>query len=183
MSLWKSKWSCVRFVNTQGPKLTPATRFSASECEETSMTTWVQPASAISRKRRCKSQLSGVVCSVLMNSPPIMLPFVPTSPTLASRQTSSICFVRYVVVVLPFVPVTPMTVISEDGSQKKLREAIASARRLSRTMTYGVSHPGASSHMTQAAPFFTAEPMYLCPSVSNPRTATKTLPGEALRES
>ena len=147
------------------------------------MTTCVQPESAISRKSRCRSQLSGVVCSVFMNSSPIMLPFVPTSPTFASRQTSSMCFVRYVVVVLPFVPVTPMTVISEDGSWKKFRDAMASANRLSFTITYGTSQSGASPQRTQTAPFFTAEPMYLCPSVSKPLTATNRLPGPALRES
>ena len=66
---------------------------------------------------------------------------------------------------------------------KKFRDAMASANRLSFTITYGTSQSGASSQRTQTAPFFTAEPMYLCPSVSKPLTATNRLPGPALRES
>ena len=49
MLLWKSRWSWVRFVKTAAAKRSPATRWSTSEWLETSMTTWVQPLSAISR--------------------------------------------------------------------------------------------------------------------------------------
>ena len=89
----------------------PAARCCISAWEDTSITTWVQPASAICESKRWSVRLSGVVRSAERIASPIMFWFVPMSPTFAWSVCSSSCFKRYVVVVLPLVPVTPITVI------------------------------------------------------------------------
>ena len=55
----------MRLVKTATRNAQPCTRFSASECEETSMHRVLQPASTISRNRACRSEDSGVVRSGL----------------------------------------------------------------------------------------------------------------------
>ena len=59
----------------------------------------------------------------------------------------------------------------------------ARARRLFSTRTYGTPQAGGSSQTAQTEPFSAAEAIYRCPSLSKPRTATKSVPGAARRES
>ena len=102
---------------------------------ETSITTWVQPASRIFANSACNSKLSGVVRSVGMVSCPIMLAMVPISPTFAPRQVSRTCFRRSVEDVFPLVPVMPIMVICSAGRPKKLHPSSASASRSDSTRT------------------------------------------------
>ena len=51
----------MRLVKTATLKRAAVDALQHSECEDTSSTAWVQPASAMSRKRCCRSEASGVV--------------------------------------------------------------------------------------------------------------------------
>ena len=75
-------------------KRIPATRFKYRAWEETSITTWVHPSSAIRRRRPWSSKDSGVVRSVGRISPPIMFWLVPMSPTFAPAACSRISLRR-----------------------------------------------------------------------------------------
>ena len=72
----------------------PYTRSSTSAWEDTSITTWVQPASDISRSSRCSSKDSGVVRSVWSARSPIIFWMVPISPTLAPAFCSRMLLMR-----------------------------------------------------------------------------------------
>ena len=58
----RSRWSWLRFVKTSASKRTRSRRRSAAPCELASIATLRSPASSISRKSRCRSIASGVVC-------------------------------------------------------------------------------------------------------------------------
>ena len=75
-------------------KRMPYTRSRASAWEETSITTWVQPASDIWRNSFCSSKDSGVVRSVCSTWSPIMFWMVPTRPTLAPAFCSRMLLMR-----------------------------------------------------------------------------------------
>ena len=72
----------------------PYTRSSISAWEDASITTWVQPASAISRSSFCSSKDSGVVRSVCSTRSPIIFCIVPISPTLAPAFCSRMLLMR-----------------------------------------------------------------------------------------
>ena len=105
--MWKSRWSSVIFVSRAVSYSIPATRFRAKAWDETSMTTYSQPASFMRYRNFCKSTVSGVVLWEGMGSSPIITLMVPIRPHgwPAARRTRRIIFV---LVVLPFVPVTPI---------------------------------------------------------------------------
>ena len=96
-------------------KRTPATRLRNSAWEETSITTYRQPAVAIWASSPCSAKLSGVVRSVGITSWPIIFWMVPMRPTLAPVTCSSTVFSRRVTEVLPLVPVTPTMVMPWAG--------------------------------------------------------------------
>ena len=104
-------------------------RSKATAWLETSITTWVHPASRILANSAWSSKLSGVVRSVGMVSEPIMLAMVPMSPTFAPRHCSRTCLSKSVEEVLPLVPVTPIMVMLRAGWPKKLHPSSASASR------------------------------------------------------
>ena len=83
--------------------------------EDTSSTAWVQPPSAMSRKRRCRATGSGVVLPVSSSSrSPEKAPRVPIMPVLcpaAVRMARSM----WATVVLPLVPVTAMVTSAWSG--------------------------------------------------------------------
>ena len=164
-------------------KRMPSTRCSTSECDDTSMTACVQPASTIRRRSFCNSYVSGVVCSVCSTSSPMTFAFVPIRPTFVCRHCSSMCLISVVTVVLPLVPVTPIMVSSRDGLPKNSQQMRDSARRLSATRIYGISTSGFFWQSTTAAPRATAAPMKRWPSDSYPQTAANRSPGCVVRES
>ena len=72
MSAWKSRWSRVRLVKTAVAKRVPSTRFSASACDDTSITHARLPRWIISRSSACTSGASGVVRAASRSSPPTL---------------------------------------------------------------------------------------------------------------
>ncbi len=98
----------MRLVKAAAAKRVPATRSSASACDDTSIAQLWSPASAICRNCACRSMLSGVVCFTSATWPPIRDSTVPSSAG-RSPAASSTEYIRKQVVVLPLVPVTPIT--------------------------------------------------------------------------
>ena len=64
----------------------PCTRLSASECEETSITAWSQPASTISRNSACRSEDSGVVRTASARRSPMRYCMVPEQADLVAGR-------------------------------------------------------------------------------------------------
>ena len=108
MSGWKSRWSCVRLVNTAAATWIPSARRSSSACEEISIAHASSPASAIAANVRWRSIASGVVRTTGCSTPPITDLTVPSRPQRRSAASSSER-TRNAVVVLPLVPVMPTT--------------------------------------------------------------------------
>ena len=79
------------FIARKGPK---AYMPDPIHVEDTSITTWVQPASDISPSSRCTSKDSGVVPSVWSARSPIIFWMVPISPTLAPAFCSRMLLMR-----------------------------------------------------------------------------------------
>ncbi len=121
MSPWKSRWSCERLVNAATANRVPATRPSASAWLDTSIATWLTPASTITAKMACRSGASGVVNALgsrrrrAWSGPSIRVPTVPSSPLVAPAAISPVSS-RCATVVLPLVPVTPSTDSRAVGS-------------------------------------------------------------------
>jgi hypothetical protein len=108
MEPWRSRWSLVRLVKMAPAKVVPATRFRATPCEETSMTTLRTPDPSISASVPCTSVASGVVLTAGRRAPPAMVSAVVMSPHSPSPWAPArIPYKTYEVVVLPLVPVTP----------------------------------------------------------------------------
>jgi len=61
-------------------KVVPATRFRATPCEETSMTTLRTPEASISASVPCTSMASGVVLTAERRTPPATISAVLMSP-------------------------------------------------------------------------------------------------------
>ena len=83
-------------------------------------------------------------------------------------------------VVLPFVPVMPTTRSFFVGSPKKRAATAGIAARASGTITSGTPRPSGRSHTSAAAPRRTASGAKSCPSLVNPRTQKKSVPGVTL---
>ena len=112
---WKSRWSCVRFVNAATRKRTASTRSSASPWLDTSITRWVARARTASRATRARSSASGVVWLAGATVDPTRVITVVESAGRQPRR-ASIASTRNAVVVLPFVPVMPTTSSAAVGS-------------------------------------------------------------------
>ena len=68
---WKSKWSCVKFVNTAARNSRPFTRDIDNACEETSITAATHPERTISARSALSSSDSGVVWVAGISRSPI----------------------------------------------------------------------------------------------------------------
>ena len=161
----------------------PYTLSRYSAWEETSITTYLHPASAISRSSSWTSQDSGVVRQAGSSSSPIILRFVPMRPHFSPVVPSRMALMRFVVVVFPEVPVTPTSFMCSAGRPSRFAEVSASPRRVFPVRTQGISDAGCSSQRTQTAPRSAAAPMKAWPSLWYPRTATNRSPGFVFRES
>ena len=93
-------------MKTSASKRTRSSRLKAEPCEEASSATLRSPASSISRKSRCRSIASGVVCGAGRVTPPTTHSIVPTRPAWRPAASSTDRR-RNAVVDFPFVPVTP----------------------------------------------------------------------------
>src|SRR5438132_181329 len=111
---WKSRWSCVRFVNTATSNASPSARASASACEDTSIATPRTPRSRMCASIACRSSASGVVWLAGRVSSPSTYWIVPITPVARPCARSS-ASIRYEVVVLPLVPVMPTSASWRDG--------------------------------------------------------------------
>ena len=83
MSGWKSRWSCVRLVNTAAATWIPSARRSSSACEEISIAHASSPASTIAANVRWRSIASGVVRTTGCSTPPITDLTVPEQAAAA----------------------------------------------------------------------------------------------------
>ena len=100
-------WSGSILVNTPISNKIPAVLLSMSACDDTSITTQLQPASTIWLKYFWIKNDSGVVFLDGICSSPIIVSLVPISPAFM-LHFSRISRIIKVVVVLPFVPVMPI---------------------------------------------------------------------------
>ena len=107
-------WSGSRLVNTPISNIIPAVLSSLSPCEDTSITTALQPASTIFLKVSCICIDSGVVLHEGIASSPMTVSIVPISPVFIPHAHSTFLII-YVVVVLPLVPVIPIVNNSLSG--------------------------------------------------------------------
>ncbi len=179
---WKSRWSCVRFVNTAAAKWMASARWSSSACEETSITQARSPASSIARNVRCRSIASGVVRTTSCSSPPITLVTVPSSP-VGRPPSSSSARTRNAVVVFPLVPVIPTVWSEAVGSPKKRAATGAIAARAEDTRTSGTPRPNVRSTTSATAPRSIAAGAKSWPSRVNPGTQKNSVPGTTCRVS
>ena len=180
-------WSGDRFVNTPTSNSIPPTRSIFSPRLETSITQASHPSSVMARKRRCKSQLSGVVQPRSCRWPGHAAPLVPTHPTRRPAAVS-IAASRWAAVVLPLVPVMPTIVIRRAGKPHSRTAICASTRRALPGSTRTSAGPGggsgsASSYTSTAAPAAAAAGAKRRPSVCCPGRQTNTHPGVTARES
>ena len=180
MSVWKSRWSWVRLVNSATSNWTASARCSASACEETSIEQARSPPSSIRLKVACRSIASGVVRSTSSSTPPTTCFTVPSSPH-RTPAASSISRIRNAVVVLPLVPVTPTTRSSRVGSPQKRAASGAIAARASATTTCGTASSSSRSTTSAAAPASTAPGAKSWPSVLPPGTQKNSVPGPTRR--
>jgi hypothetical protein len=157
MSLWKSRWSCVRLVNAATSQWIASARPSDSACDDTSMTAAVSGgrASTIAANIRWRSIASGVVRTTGCSTPPTHEVTVPIRPVWRLAACSS-ARVRYEVVVLPLVPVMPTIASAAVGSPLKRAAAGAIAARTSGTRTSGTPMFSGWSTTSATAPLATA---------------------------
>ena len=111
---WKSRWSCVRFVNTATSKAIPSTRAGVQRVATTPPSRRRgRPGRASRAEHRCSSSASGVVGSpARLARRAHVLDRADRRPAPAAGQEAS---ARYEVVVLPFVPVMPTSVRAREG--------------------------------------------------------------------
>ena len=180
MSGWKSRWSCVRLVNTAAATWIPSARRSSSACEEISIAHARSPASSMAANVRWRSIASGVVRTTSCSTPPITDLTVPSSPHGRPAASSSER-TRNAVVVLPLVPVIPATGSEAVGSPWKRAAATAIVERTSSTCTSGTPSPSGRATTSAAAPRATASGAKSWPSRVKPGTQKNRNPGSTAR--
>ena len=123
------------------------------------MKQYVTPAFTIVRICCCIDKASGVVCVAGIDSLPIFISIVLSSPHNAPSSSEKRLNSNVLTVVLPLVPVTPTTVISCEGFSYQLLAIALSAMALLRVTIYcipAVVFSGICSHTMAVAPETTA---------------------------
>src|SRR5271157_1280630 len=184
MVSWKSRWSCVRLVNTAQSNSRPDTRSSDSECDDTSITT-ARGFSGAVRIMRKISAASGVVLCASCEAPAAMYLMVPNIHTLlSSRLFDRSDLNRWAVVVLPLVPVIAVMVTSDKSIPYTILLTMPRVFRVLSICAQGTGHHGwGFSDSTAHAPLSIALRMNPSPSTRKPGMLTNSAPGNTLRES